>query len=128
MIFCIHWDLVFEVRVANGSTMSPLPLSGPGHKDVKVPAPTARVSPMTMPLSGQDSSGRGDGRHSHCDLCRLLENARENVSSEKTTDFSFDLKMCTIRDRHNVGKPSFTRFLDFLPLHFMAKENDIFLW
>ena len=52
MIFCINWDLVFEVRVANDSTS--LPRSAPGQLGM-VPAPTVRVNPTT--LSGPGRSG-----------------------------------------------------------------------
>ena len=54
------------------------PVRGPALG--KVPAPTARVSPDRGWSSLDD------------DTLGLLKNARENVSSEKIIDFSFDLK------------------------------------
>ena len=85
MIFCINWDLVFEVRVANDSTS--LPRSAPGQLGM-VPAPTARQCP-SQPDDIVGTGQIGDGRHRrrHTGICRVLENARENVSSEKTIDF-----------------------------------------
>ena len=80
---------MFEVQVAND--FASLPRSGPGQ-GARSHCPSQRaVSPMT--LSGPDRSEMAVIRRRYTGISAgSWEMLEKNVSSEKTTDFSFDLK------------------------------------